>query len=498
MKWHLLWIMSGSATLILALWMLLADSSWGRSEAIPLLMLLGFAALVYFGIRAFSCKPGSPARTAFVVTLCCIAAIPLFSIIWQKSGYKQQMEAKELREQQREHAEQQRKYAEARSKALSDSIFIAMSEDGPGETGELERALAALPQNRLCIENFSPTVSDALNRDRKDPAALILQTVMQQCSDSFTAWNLLFDYATDDSLDVLHWLLEQGFSPEQTIYIVTGFEHFSPNSRIVSRHFDPDDDYSLMMSPLTHLAIARGDNQALNMLLTAGAKITTRTRSDCSALHIGARAGNIEAMRLALNAGIAPDARATPNSWNATPLHWAAMSAYPEAVALLLASGASVDAAASYGVTPLMQLLSYSDKVDKKIFAALLDMGCPVNISNVRGETPLHTLATNSFNHTLFRRVHTAAMYPAPKHKQRSPSELQKDVLEVIRLLREAGANPVAVNAAGNGILHYAAFSSTAHSERRYAIAALLLEAGADMNAKDAEGRLPIRSRLAP
>jgi uncharacterized protein len=127
--------------------------------------------------------------------------------------------------------------------------------------------------------------------------------------------------------------------------------------------------------------------------------------------------GNERAVKLFLNAGIAPDqkdalgvtplikaamfnrgavaaqlikAHADVNAANAqgyTPLHWAALKGYLDIVEMLLAAGAGVDPRSSLGLTPLMQAAMSGHA---RVCDALIAKGAGVNEADKRGMTPLH------------------------------------------------------------------------------------------------------------
>ena len=447
-------------------------------------------------------KPDAPKWPPILFLICILSftASGVFSI--KKDTMRRDKAQKSL---------QNNDYAGAFSYGMEppDIVGGAMDKDALGETRELERALAAIPKDRMCAHSFAWQVVNAFDKGRKDQAALILQSVMRQCPASRTATDTLAYFATDVTLDVLRWLLDQGIHPEQDILMGYSYSHPSRGEGTFphQREFAGANTGAWnKRRPLTHLVVSRGDVRALEMLLASGASLATLDDYGRSVLHIAAFVGNTEAARLALDAGITPNARdggPEPDdilSWgySNTPLHMASLGARPEVMALLLASDASVDAVTTLGSTPLM-LAALGKGNGEKIVASLLEMGASASLANTRGETPLHLLCdprqksvpdfiVYPYQHLIFR-----PDFQNSKNKLPGQSDLlrQKDVLDCIRLLLAAGANPTALDTNGNSLLHYAVKSSHSWWNDLRAIAALLLDAGADAYARDHGGITP-------
>ena len=163
---------------------------------------------------------------------------------------------------------------------------------------------------------------------------------------------------------------------------------------------------------------------------------------------IGAvKAGDLAAARALVRRGI--DVNATEGD-GMTALHWAAYRDDGEAVALLLAAGAAPNAVTRFGVTPLALA---SENRNAAIVRQLLDKGADPR-GGPAGETPLHVAA-------------------------------------------RSGAADVARHLLGGGAVVDARDSwqmvtplMVAASERHPALVALLIAAGADVDAKAAETKL--------
>lgn len=213
-------------------------------------------------------------------------------------------------------------------------------------------------------------------------------------------------------------------------------------------------------------------------------------------LHVAAVKGNVEIMRLLLNAAEANEPSAlrqqltSPASFGRTPIMIAAANGKSECLRLLLEEAkkakcenalkltddlgmSPLHAAASTGsVECVTVLLEYGDDVNERhddmsalhlaafyghvdMLKLLISKGCQVSWCSRRsGETPLHRAAV---------RGHT----------------------ECVRVLLDSGAVIDAKDSMGNTPLHQASFFG------RIDCAGLLVEAGADVNAKNSIGAIP-------
>ncbi len=101
-----------------------------------------------------------------------------------------------------------------------------------------------------------------------------------------------------------------------------------------------------------------------------------------------AATGNIEAIKLHLEAGTDVNAKEPPGG--GTPLIVAAIFGQVESAELLIEKGASINARSSDGATALHGAAFFCHT---EIVKLLLDRGAEVNAKNIRGETPLDAVA---------------------------------------------------------------------------------------------------------
>ena len=112
-------------------------------------------------------------------------------------------------------------------------------------------------------------------------------------------------------------------------------------------HGPPDSDgYTLL-----HVAAESGRNEAMALLLEAGADPNARASDGFTPLHSAAARGHDEAVAALLAGGAAPDAG---DEHQITALHFAAFEGYGDAIAALLGAGADPNARTTFGFSPLM------------------------------------------------------------------------------------------------------------------------------------------------
>jgi len=232
------------------------------------------------------------------------------------------------------------------------------------------------------------------------------------------------------------------------------------------------------VAPL-HVASWHGQLAVVKLLLERGADVNLPDAGRLTPLHHAAHAGQPEVAEALVKAGA--DLTATKLN-GATALHCAAYLAWPkdperearqaETARRLIALGADVDARTAEGATPLHRA---AESGLTGVARALLEAGCDPNVEDLQSRAALD-LAGDA----------TAGLLVAAGAKHGLEYALQKPDLDRLRGILDSGRSVHDRNISGATLLHReVAYGHTDAVE-------ILLERGADANAKDDRGRTPL------
>lgn len=144
-------------------------------------------------------------------------------------------------------------------------------------------------------------------------------------------------------------------------------------------------------SPVADAAM-RDDIEAVRSLLEEGAEVNMAQSDGMTALHWAAELGNVDLVRLLVDAGA--DLEAPTRIGDLTPLHIGAELGQSGTVRALLEAGANAESRNANGTTPL-HFAALSGNVE--IVEALTDHGADVNAREARwGQTPLMFAASRN------------------------------------------------------------------------------------------------------
>ena len=130
-------------------------------------------------------------------------------------------------------------------------------------------------------------------------------------------------------------------------------------------------------------AAGRGDSQAVNLLLKAGANANSQNHYGSSALHEAARVSDLQGLQFLLEAGADPH---QIESWGQAALHFVRGADAGNIVQCLVKAGAKVDARDLGGVSPL-QL--FAGRCDVKATETILNLGVDINSLDHDGDSAL-------------------------------------------------------------------------------------------------------------
>lgn len=147
-----------------------------------------------------------------------------------------------------------------------------------------------------------------------------------------------------------------------------------------------------------HVAVALGNQDAVNCLIDKGAILSPLDNNGYTPLHFAARTGNTEIAKILVSNMIkTTDSQNNTiqgiqamDKFGATPLHYAAWADDADVISYLHENGANVNAKDFTGETPLhYAAINDADNAINK----LLDIGADVMAMDSFGETPLHEAA---------------------------------------------------------------------------------------------------------
>ena len=144
-------------------------------------------------------------------------------------------------------------------------------------------------------------------------------------------------------------------------------------------------------SPIAEAA-ARGDREAVTLLLKKAADVNAAQGDGMTALHWAAMNGDLELAEMLIVAGA--NLRATTRLGTYTPLYLASQQGHGPVIAALIKAGADLKTGTPNGTTPLMVAAAAGEVAAVKV---LVEHGADVNAKDgVRAQTPLMYAAASN------------------------------------------------------------------------------------------------------
>jgi len=218
----------------------------------------------------------------------------------------------------------------------------------------------------------------------------------------------------------------------------------------------------------------KGNREAIvKLLIDRKADVNARDQTGVTPLHTAARWSSPQVVKLLLDAKADVSAK---DKAGRTPLLEAVSSGNADIVKLLIQAKADVHAKDDNGTASIHLAATYANT---RVLKLLLDAGADVNAKDNRVITPLHFLALRSPS--------GRGPYDSDEFEQ-TLEEDRQDILAIARILIEAKANVNARDNIGTTPLHMA----VERNGFELAITKFLLAQGADVNARDEDGKTPL------
>ena len=230
-------------------------------------------------------------------------------------------------------------------------------------------------------------------------------------------------------------------------------------------------------------AVEGNHELVIQLLLLNGADLEARDESEQTPLHFVAQKGLNDTLRDLLQKGANIEAR---DKWGLTPLCIAASKGQDGITRILLENGADIQARTHDGQTALYYAVLNDRETITRI---LLENGADIEAKDNMQDTPLHKAAYEGHKSIVQTLMYYGADIEAKNEFEQTPLHLAVhsgyDVI-VLKLL-DSGADVESRDSFGYTPLHEAAFHCFTETTPR-----ILCERGANIKAKDIDGRTPL------
>ncbi|XP_074658943.1 uncharacterized protein LOC141911790 isoform X2 [Tubulanus polymorphus] len=228
----------------------------------------------------------------------------------------------------------------------------------------------------------------------------------------------------------------------------------------------------VLLSRAILLAAENGYAECVSLLLQAGTPADTHTAGGYAPLHLAARAGHADVIKILVDANCNKERRVYRTF--ATALHWATARGHVDCMQVLLDAGCYIDSRTVHQQTPLM-VAAINDEVDA--MRLLIGRGAGLEAVDSNKATALQ-LAVKECNLDSMESLiesgadinHQDRYYKTPLHEAARAGHAY-----IVRGLLHAGACVLSMDAYGMTPLHYAA-----HFDNPTVVRVLIDEGGSD------------------
>ncbi|KAF1317876.1 hypothetical protein FI667_g14444, partial [Globisporangium splendens] len=237
-------------------------------------------------------------------------------------------------------------------------------------------------------------------------------------------------------------------------------------------------------------AAARGDSVSVDILIAAGASVDEKDEAGRTPLCYAAQCGDSSSMQLLISAGASIDGK---DKRERTPLHYAASSGDNTSIQLLISAGATIDQKDKEKRSPLSYAAARGDRSSMQL---LMSAGASVDVKDEDGRAPLLYAVKHRDHAKINDLIDAGAALDEKDSEGRTPLwyATQSRAHSVIAQLIKAGASPngtVIPTGPGFGCETCLTLAGRKGDMKSFK---LLIEAGASVNVRAADGETPLIS----
>ncbi|MCJ1390401.1 hypothetical protein MMC18_003260 [Xylographa bjoerkii] len=334
----------------------------------------------------------------------------------------------------------------------------------------------------------------------------VLETLLQKASSiQFCGWTEreFFNACEQGNEVMVQVLLNNGAimyarndsraASRSAIHVAVVHSHIGVAELLLAAGADINDILDDGLTPM-HKAARMNEAGMISFLLAKGALVDCCDKSGWQPIHDAAFDGHVEVVNVLLQAG---GSAVVCDQWGLQPIHCAAFSGSVKVVNILLQAGGSAVACDYMGRQPIHNA-AISGSV--KVVNILLQAGGSAVACDHQGRQPIHNAAFNGSVEVVNILLQAGGSAVACDYEGTQPiyQAAIGGSVEMVNVLLQAGGSAVACDHQGGQPIHILAdsglefFETVASKDCARKMVELLLSCGADIDAKNKDGKTPL------